>query len=227
MLYKLLLYGHIAAGMLALLTGLMALLARKFGTLHPRMGRIYLLAVSIVVVTAVSMSLLKWNLFLLTIGLFTAYQLYAGKRSLVNKSLHPNQRDWFFWGMGLLNGLIMVAQLQLVLMVFGGIQLLLVANDGFLFIKTMRGKKLPATAWLQRHLGNMLGTFIAVITAALVVNGNGSWQLWLFPTVILVPFIIYWNLKVNQLTVSRSKEKNKTEVSLTETSMHKALYRAN
>lgn len=223
MLYKLLLYGHIAAGMLALLTGLMALLARKFGKLHPRMGRIYLLAVSIVVVTAVSMSLLKWNLFLLTIGLFTAYQLYAGKRSLVNKSLHPNQRDWLFWSMGLLNGLIMVTQLQLVLMVFGGIQLLLVANDGFLFIKKMRGKNLPATAWLQRHLGNMLGTFIAVITAALVVNGNGSWQLWLFPTVILVPLIIYWNLKVNQLKVSRSKEKNKTEVSLTETSMHKAL----
>lgn len=198
MLYTLLLYGHIAAGLLALFSGLMALSARKFGPLHPRVGRIYLFSVLVVVVTAVSMSLLKWNLFLLTIGLFTAYQLYAGKRSLVNKSLYPNQLDWVFWTMGLLNGLVMVSQQQLVLLVFGGIQLLLVTNDGFIFYKTIRGKKLPATAWLQRHLGNMLGTFIAVITAALVVNGNGSWWLWLFPTAALVPFIVYWNIKVNK-----------------------------
>jgi len=53
-------------------------------------------------------------------------------------------------------------------------------------------------AWLRRHLGNMIGSYIAVFTAFLVVNGNGHWLIWLGPTMAFTPLLIYWNIRLTK-----------------------------
>ena len=47
------------------------------------------------------------------------------------------------------------------------------------------------------HLTRMLGGTIAVITAVLIVSVNVEpvWILWILPTVIIAPTIIWWNIK--------------------------------
>ncbi|WP_282935559.1 DUF2306 domain-containing protein [Paenibacillus sp. RC67] len=59
-------------------------------------------------------------------------------------------------------------------------------------------KKSQRAGWLSRHIGGMLGSYIGIITAVLVVNGHhipGLNQLpvlviWLLPTIIGTPIII-------------------------------------
>ena len=51
---------------------------------------------------------------------------------------------------------------------------------------------------IGRHLGNMMGGTIAVITAVLVVNVNIEpvWIWWVLPTALITPVIIWWKIKV-------------------------------
>ena len=58
--------------------------------------------------------------------------------------------------------------------------------------KTATGKERIA-----KHLTNMLGGTIAVITAVLVVNPpfDPEWVWWVLPTALVTPVIIWWNKK--------------------------------
>lgn len=198
MLHDTLLFFHIGAGTTALLAGLTALILRKFSPDHPLAGRVFFYAVLVVSFTAITMSVLKWNPFLLLVGFFTLYQNYAGKRSVENKGLMPNGLDLIMWLTGLVTSIGMLSEGGLVLWVFAAIQMSLVINDMRIYVVLWRGGSLPANAWLRRHLGNMVGTFIAVVTASLVVNVEASWYIWLLPTWLLSPIIIFWNIKLSR-----------------------------
>ena len=58
-----------------------------------------------------------------------------------------------------------------------------------------RGKRKYANQWLLSHLQRMVGTYIASVTAFLVVNVRmePAVLLWLGPTILIVPLIIYWS----------------------------------
>ena len=47
-------------------------------------------------------------------------------------------------------------------------------------------------------MSNMLAGTIALVTAILVVNVDmePQWLPWVLPTLLITPFIIYWNWKV-------------------------------
>jgi len=51
---------------------------------------------------------------------------------------------------------------------------------------------------ISRHLTNMMGGTIAVITAVLVVNPpfEPEWIWWVLPTVLITPVIFWWNFKI-------------------------------
>ena len=51
---------------------------------------------------------------------------------------------------------------------------------------------------IAKHLTNMMGGTIAVVTAVLVVNppANPEWVWWILPTVLITPVITWWNKKV-------------------------------
>ena len=51
---------------------------------------------------------------------------------------------------------------------------------------------------IAKHLTNMMGGTIAVVTAVLVVNPptDPEWVWWILPTVLITPVITWWNKKV-------------------------------
>ena len=59
--------------------------------------------------------------------------------------------------------------------------------------ETAKGKERIA-----KHLTNMMGGTIAVVTAVLVVNPptDPEWVWWILPTFLITPLIFRWNKKV-------------------------------
>ncbi|MFN9324320.1 MAG: hypothetical protein ACK6A5_02900, partial [Flavobacteriales bacterium] len=157
-LFRTLLALHVAAGLTALLSGLVAIASPKGRTLHGRSGRLFHGAMVAVSLTAVALSALKGQRFLLHIGLFALYQVHAGLRSIRNKGLRPAAQDWAGLALGAVNGGLMIATGNIVLLVFGGISAALALTDLRLFLRALRGKALPHLAWQRRHKCKMLGT---------------------------------------------------------------------
>ena len=90
----------------------------------------------------------------------------------------------------------MVATWSLPLSVFGAVLLYLLFKN----IQPQLGSK-EELMQLQKekvlhHINNMMGAYIATVTAFLVVNINfvkPGWVLWLLPTAIGIPIILYYN----------------------------------
>lgn len=204
-MYKALLILHILAGTTALGSGLVAILAAKGRKHHNRSGRIYELAMYAVGVSAIVMCLLKFNSFLLSIGIFALYLTYSGKRALFYYKLReqytPTFTDKFPAWAGLLTGLFMVgfpiwqmvqahAFFVPVLAVFGSVLSVTSFNDLRMFRKPERfgpGGK----AWLLKHIGMMGGAYISTVTAFLVtsVHIQQQWLVWVLPTFVGTVFI--------------------------------------
>ena len=85
---------HIGAGSVALLAAGVALFTAKGGVNHVRSGRVYALAMTGVFLTALPLALLGADLFLLLIGVFSFYLVFAGWRFARNRRGHPQPVDW-------------------------------------------------------------------------------------------------------------------------------------
>jgi hypothetical protein len=189
---------HIVSGFLALGLGLLALLAPKGQRVHRLSGRTFFYLMLSVVVTAVAISTVKLNLFLLLIAGFAFYQNVQGYRSVKNKMLRPMWIDWSVTAVGLITAIAMIATLNIVLLIFGGISLYLVTLDLVAYSTVLRGKQVSKLAWLSRHIGMMMGAYIATVTAFVVVNVQHfepAWLPWLLPTMVGVPLMRWWDWK--------------------------------
>jgi hypothetical protein len=80
-----------------------------------------------------------------------------------------------------------------VLLVFGSISLLFVYQD----YTNFKGRSRVKNYWLTTHIQRMTGSYIASVTAFLVVNNTliPGIIAWLLPTFLLVPLIIKWSRK--------------------------------
>ena len=80
------------------------------------------------------------------------------------------------------------------LAVFGLLALIL----GYADFKAYKSKTAKGKERIARHLTNMLGGTIAVVTAVLVVNVQMEpvWVPWVLSTAIMTPVIVWWNRKV-------------------------------
>ena len=193
------LFIHALSGFMALLTGAIAIVTKKGSDVHNKSGIVYFYAMMSVVITGFVVAIAEDNSFLTYVGCFTLYLTYSGYRSIQNKALKPNIPDWIIWGIGTLNGVAMVSTFNIILFVFGILSLVNIVVDIRLFIKAIKGKSLPKLSWLRRHVGMMLGAYIATFTASLVVNIQYEaipWLPWLMPTFVLTPVIIYWTRQV-------------------------------
>lgn len=195
LLFKSLLYLHISTGLLALLTGSITLAIEKGGKLHRRLGFVFFVAMLAVSFSALSISVLTDNRFLLAIAVFSFYMNYTGYRALQNKAFKYRWWDWIPLLAGGVIGGFMVATLHPVLAVFGSLLCVMVVQD---VLKQTRGEEVLKQARRKRvldHIARMVGTYIATTTAFLVVNVknvNPAWLPWLLPTFIGTPFIFYW-----------------------------------
>lgn len=186
---------HVASGSLALFAGTVILAMRKGGILHRRFGFAFFLALVVVSFSAFVMASIRPNSFLFMVGVFTLYQGLSGYRAVRHRSLVPGWWDYGVTAMGALNALAMLSSGQVVLLVFGGISAYLVFGDTRTWFLVLRGKTVPKLLWLQRHIGHMMGGYIATVTAFLVVNFSSTpmgLAVWFAPTVIGVPLLAFW-----------------------------------
>jgi hypothetical protein len=192
---------HIAAGGIALLVGLAAILSEKGGTRHIRAGRTYALSMAVVVVTAMPLALVDGDYFLFTIAVFSGYLVAAGYRALARKRPEPGVAAPIDWALHLTMVLFGVGMLALggyelrsgnglgtVLLVFGAIGLALAAQALWRIYRPPTDRM----AWLYRHITLMGGGYIATVTAAVTVNLTMLPPLarWLGPTAVGVPAIL-------------------------------------
>jgi hypothetical protein len=197
-IYKMGLVIHSLFGTFALVAGLIAIISKKGKNYHQIAGAVFFFSMLLVCFTAIYISIYKSNTFLLHIGIFSFFMVYSGYRSVKNKSLKPTLTDWLILMIGLINGVWMIVSIHIILTVFGAISSYLAVSDFRLFVQTIQQKKIPKNQWMLRHLGMMLGAYIATSTAFIVVNiqtMDFAWIPWLVPTAIGTPMIFYWTRK--------------------------------
>lgn len=200
-MYDILLPIHIAAGFCSLLAACGAIFTAKGQTWHVRSGRVFFWGMVIIFVTALPMTLLRPNLFLFLVAIFSFYQALTGWRTARNRTGQPAWIDWAAAGVMTAAGagmlvfgavlLVSGETLGLVLLAFGGLG----GSFGLYDWRQFRHTPLTGKRRIAAHLTRMLGGTIATVTAFVVTNFQFSppFVLWLAPTVVLVPVIVYWN----------------------------------
>lgn len=89
----------------------------------------------------------------------------------------------------------MIYTMNTVLIVFGSLCVVMGIRDLMHYIRHFQHKKPAPNTWLIKHIGMMTGSYIATMTAFLVVNMQGfrpEWLVWLAPTFVLTPLMIYY-----------------------------------
>jgi fluoride ion exporter CrcB/FEX len=204
---KILLFIHAAAGTLALVIAPLAMLASKGSDAHRRWGKVFFYAMSVVVVTAIISGIVRPNILMALVALFSFHMLASGYRALYLKKLHEGQRmqRWDFILQGsaaVINGALFLWGLinltmgrrdsaSIIFFVFGSVGLFMVWRNVHQFYKRSVDKR----EWLYMHMTGFLGGYIATVSAFSAVNLHmiqPTWLQWLWPTIIGSPLIAYW-----------------------------------
>ena len=195
---------HILAGTIALLCAALAVSSEKGKKFHVLSGRTYFWCMVAIFLTAIPMSIISSNIFLFLIAVFSFYLAFSGMRFARNRKGVATTLDWVAVSLMILSGAGMwiLAGMYFTnndsqyipLLVFGFLALFLGYGD----YSSHKNKTATGKERLAKHLTNMLGGTIAVITAVLVVNPpfDPEWVWWVLPTALVTP-VIYWSkLKV-------------------------------
>jgi len=194
---------HILAGTIALLCAALAVSSEKGKRLHVLSGRAYFWSMVGIFLTAIPMSIISSNIFLFLIAIFSFYLAFAGMRFARNRKGVANTLDWIAVSLMISSGLGMLIlsaifftndnSQYIVLLVFGFLAITL----GYADFRSYKNNSATGKERISRHLTNMMGGTIAVITAVLVTNPpfEPEWVWWVLPTVLITPVIFWWNKK--------------------------------
>lgn len=202
---KVLIYIHAGFGGIALLAGLVAMVAKKGLTVHKKSGLAFYYTMLISAITAMLVAFLPnhESPFLFAIGIFSLYFILTGKRALRFKFKNPNlQMDKLISKLMIFTGILMVLlpilltkNINIVLCVFAVVGITFSIRDLYLYKNARRLKD----SWLKLHLGKMIGGYISAMTAFVVVNEFfPSFYGWFIPGIVVGFFITFWIRKVNQ-----------------------------
>jgi hypothetical protein len=201
--YRLAVYLHLAAGTLALLTYWSAAIARKGSPLHIRIGRTYLLAMIVVLITAAGLAVAFFlrgrpvtGTFLGYLVVITATACWLAWRAIRSKRVPATYFGRGFLRLGVLN-------LAAGLIVFGiGIKLGVSLLAVFSWVGIIGGASMlwqwrrpPVDSrrwWLREHYFNMLGNGVATHIAFLSLGLNRL----LAPLGLQPPQLLAWTLPV-------------------------------
>jgi uncharacterized membrane protein len=208
-IFRFILALHILGGSVGLISGTIVLILKKGDKIHKKIGSIFFWAMNLAGLCSFVLAVMHPNNFLFVVGIFTLYMNLTARSYLKFKRKNAviNFRDaiptigmviaaFFF----VIDGIKILSKdtFGWVLLSFAFISLRFVLAD-YMFFKW---KSKFSNQWLLSHLQRMIGTYIASITAFLVVNINfkPAFVIWLAPTVLLVPLIIYWSRKSGKLS---------------------------
>ena len=195
---------HILAGSVALLSAAMALSTEKGKKFHVLIGKAYFWSMVIIFLTALHMSIITGNVFLFLIAIFSFYLAYSGMHFAKNRTGVPTRVDLIAVNFILLSGIGMWI-LAIIFFIDNDSQFITLTVFGFLALflgygdfQTFKNQTAIGKERIAKHLTNMMGATIAVVTAVLVVNPptNSEWVWWILPTVLITPVIFWWNKKV-------------------------------
>jgi hypothetical protein len=217
MLYTIILIAHVIFGTSSLLSGLGAMIVKKSRGLHSNFGSIYYWSMILTSVTALVLTILKFNSFLMAVGVFSLYLTYTGKVSIDNwRRSEPWSYNIFQWLPSMIGFIVSIWMISWpvylmvnsgkvfvpVLGVFGIILLLNTIQDHLLLRKSEN--RMPKNRkFLIQHIGKMGGSYIAASTAFLVnnVSIDPGWIMWILPSVVGSLLIAYsissWRKKLN------------------------------
>ena len=202
--YQILLFLHIAAGSLSLLTGGLNMFLPKGGKRHQKIGRLFVTGMMLTGGSALFMAQIKPNPFLFIIGIFTIYLVGTADRYIKSSKNKPLLIDWVytlgmfvFGSIFIIWGVITLEKanaMGAVMLVFGSIGLYSVYQD----FNHYKGEVARRNYRLFTHIGRMVGGFTATVTAVLVVNAQyiplavPAFAYWLAPTLLFTPLSMYW-----------------------------------
>ena len=195
---------HILAGSVALLSAASALSTEKGKKFHVLIGKAYFWSMVIIFLTAIPMSIITGNVFLFLIAIFSFYLAFSGMRFAKNRTGVPTRIDLIAVNFMFLSGVGMWI-LAIIFFIDNNFQFITLTVFGFLALflgygdfQTFKDQTAIGKERIAKHLTNMMGATIAVVTAVLVVNPptNPEWVWWILPTVLITPIIFWWNKKV-------------------------------
>jgi uncharacterized membrane protein len=209
---------HVVAATGALISGAVAIILKNNTPKHKPVGKFYFWCMTIVFVTATYISAVKHLQFLFMIGVFTYYSTVIAYRALKLKNLHKGQKphliDWLIEGIAgttflgmIIFSLVVYYQTKsseaIIPFVFGVIGTYGVYRNMVKFIKGQT----ETMYWLKKHIGNMCGSYIGAITAFTVNQSSyipiSPVILWLGPTLIITPIIIFELNKIKSQPLHR------------------------
>jgi len=196
---------HVLAGSVALVVAPVALLTAKGGPTHRRWGKVYFWAMAVVAASALVVGYWRSILFLELVAIFSFYAALSGYRVLFRKRPDLGQRagllDWIaasitlaasasLLALGILKPTPRFQELSTVAVIFGLVGLTIAGLDVWRFLSPPTERM----AWWYRHMANMIGSYLAAVTAFSVVNFTflPTTVRWLWPSVIGSPLIALW-----------------------------------
>ena len=200
---------HVIAGFTAFFLGPIAIFTNKFGRSHRITGRIFSIAMTVVFVTAVVVSIYKSNTFLFMVAMFSFYSVVSGIRILKLKSLGTKKKakwyDWAIHGTFFMTCVCFLVFAGYLVNQHGIIPLAILSGlfaiGGFASVRTnlkpfFRTEQ-PKIFWLDYHRANMIGAYIATVTAfsAQQMHFMPFLLQWTWPTLVILPLSAYFNRK--------------------------------
>ncbi len=202
---------HIISGILGLTTGTFNILGKKGSFKHKQIGSIFCMSMIMAGFSSMILSIIHPNYFLFMMAIFTIYLVSTGYRYMNMRLLNFDQRPGAFeWALSII--MLITAILILVL---GCSFIIENKSMGYAFIafsfiafralktdfENYTGRSKNNNYWLLAHIQRMTGAYISSLTAFLVVNSKYISEyipavlIWLMPSVILIPLIIFWTKK--------------------------------
>ncbi|MEO0311256.1 MAG: hypothetical protein RIQ89_913 [Bacteroidota bacterium] len=186
---------HVISGFTGFLLAPVAVFVKHGGKVHRLVGKIFSIGMLSAAITAWILVYIKPNPFLLMVGIFSSYMVCNGYRVLFRKKITTTKQipiiDWLIVLINLLAciGLILKGifswlpgSFGYIAIVLGSLGSLLSFSDIKLFLKPSADKKM----WLYVHIRNMIGAWIAAVTAFSATNITFMPTViqWLWPSVI-------------------------------------------
>jgi len=162
---------HVAAGSLALIIGLIAIISSKGKKLHRLIGRIFLILMSIVIITGlIGVFVFGRNTFLLVITVLSGYLAFSGYRAIKTKSNNPNPIDIGICLLSLISVLYFLYYFNSIGMIWSPV--IIYSTVGYLFFiitydlgRYFIPTKIYANLWIYEHILKMVGAFSGLLSA--------------------------------------------------------------